>query len=138
MAKYRKKPEEIEARRFITNNEPDNFNMVKLVDWINAGSDDICVANHDGTSIYMSTPEGTMCAKVGDYIIKSIHGWFYPCKPDIFAETYEFVMDDNDCDHHESFICSSCGERFAGVPSNHVGVCRNCANELDDVEGKEK
>ena len=27
----------------------------------------------------------------GDYIIKGVQGEFYPCKPDIFAETYEEV-----------------------------------------------
>jgi hypothetical protein len=29
-----------------------------------------------------------MTATVGDYIIKGIHGEFYPCKEDIFLETY--------------------------------------------------
>jgi len=27
-------------------------------------------------------------ASVGDYIIKGVHGEFYPCKPDIFEKTY--------------------------------------------------
>ena len=27
-------------------------------------------------------------ASVGDYIIKGVQGEFYPCKPDIFEETY--------------------------------------------------
>lgn len=37
--------------------------------------------------------EGVMWASVGDYIIKGIKGEFYPCKPDIFKETYEEVTD---------------------------------------------
>ena len=32
-----------------------------------------------------------MFAKTGDYIIKGVQGEFYPCKPDIFKETYEKV-----------------------------------------------
>ena len=28
-------------------------------------------------------------ATEGDWIIKGVHGEFYPCKPDIFAKTYE-------------------------------------------------
>lgn len=28
---------------------------------------------------------------IGDYIIRGVHGEFYPCKPDIFRETYEEV-----------------------------------------------
>lgn len=29
-----------------------------------------------------------MIANIGDYIIKGVHGEFYPCKPDIFKKTY--------------------------------------------------
>lgn len=37
------------------------------------------------------TLEGTMHASIGDYIITGIHGEQYPCKPDIFEQTYELV-----------------------------------------------
>ncbi len=30
-------------------------------------------------------------ASLGDWIIRGVHGEFYPCKPDIFALTYEGV-----------------------------------------------
>ena len=39
------------------------------------------------------TLEGTMTASPGDWIIKGVRGEFYPCKPDIFAATYEVVED---------------------------------------------
>lgn len=39
------------------------------------------------------TLEGDMKASVGDYIITGVHGEHYPCKPDIFEETYEPVED---------------------------------------------
>jgi hypothetical protein len=39
------------------------------------------------------TLEGDHHASVGDYIITGVHGEQYPCKPDIFAETYEPVED---------------------------------------------
>jgi hypothetical protein len=32
-----------------------------------------------------------MRASLGDYVIKGVSGEFYPCKPDIFAETYEAI-----------------------------------------------
>lgn len=35
------------------------------------------------------TLEGRLHVSDGDYIIKGVHGEFYPCKPDIFEETYE-------------------------------------------------
>ena len=34
-----------------------------------------------------------MNASPGDWIIKGVNGEFYPCKPDIFAATYERVSD---------------------------------------------
>ena len=44
-------------------------------------------AYFDGIAIH--TLEGTMQANLGDWIIKGVQGEFYPCKPDIFAATYE-------------------------------------------------
>lgn len=37
------------------------------------------------------TLEGVMHADVGDYIITGVRGEQYPCKPDIFEDTYEKV-----------------------------------------------
>ena len=37
------------------------------------------------------TLEGDMIASPGDWIITGINGEKYPCKPDIFEETYEIV-----------------------------------------------
>ena len=37
------------------------------------------------------TLEGVMRASLGDWIIKGVKGEFYPCKPDIFAATYDAV-----------------------------------------------
>ena len=37
----------------------------------------------------IQTLEGTMHASVGDYIITGVNGEQYPCKPDIFAKTYD-------------------------------------------------
>jgi hypothetical protein len=37
----------------------------------------------------IETLEGTMRADDGDWIIRGVKGELYPCKPDIFAATYE-------------------------------------------------
>ena len=39
--------------------------------------------------VEIKTLEGVMKANKGDYIIKGVQGELYPCKPDIFYETYE-------------------------------------------------
>lgn len=43
--------------------------------------------------IDIETLEGVMHASIGDYIITGIHGEKYPCKPGIFEETYEPVVE---------------------------------------------
>ena len=40
-------------------------------------------------ALLIPTLEGTMRADVGDWIIRGVQGEFYPCKPEIFKETYE-------------------------------------------------
>lgn len=42
-----------------------------------------------GDEIVIETLEGQMRAQPGDWIIRGIKGEIYPCKPDIFAATYE-------------------------------------------------
>ena len=42
-------------------------------------------------NLIITTLEGDMIANVGDWIIKGVKGELYPCKPDIFKETYEQV-----------------------------------------------
>jgi hypothetical protein len=39
----------------------------------------------------IKTLEGIMRADPGDWIIRGVKGEIYPCKPDIFAETYDVV-----------------------------------------------
>lgn len=63
-----------------------------LVDAVKGG----LVAVHPGSEDYawfaIKTLEGTMIAGPGDWIIQGIKGEIYPCKPDIFAATYELVQ----------------------------------------------
>jgi hypothetical protein len=46
-----------------------------------------------GMYVDIGTLEGLMVASIGDWIIKGVKGEFYPCKPDIFAATYEQAAD---------------------------------------------
>jgi len=41
--------------------------------------------------LHIRTLEGEHIASPGDWIIRGVKGEFYPCKPDIFAMTYEPV-----------------------------------------------
>lgn len=47
----------------------------------------------DTNDLKINTLEGTMTASVGDFIIKGVKGEFYPCKPDIFEQTYDAAQE---------------------------------------------
>ncbi len=84
MPKFRKKPVVIEAVQWMGEN-------VEEVGVFFEQSDREWGRRGDVWSII--TLEGTMDANVGDWIIKGVKGEFYPCKPDIFEQTYEPVDD---------------------------------------------
>lgn len=88
MPKYRKKPVVIEA--FLLNERgligEDWF-------WDAVTRNEIithCFGKHEPDPAWceIKTLEGVMVAKAGDYIIQGVHGEIYPCKADIFQQTY--------------------------------------------------
>lgn len=99
--KYKKKPVVIEAVQFL--HDPDDIstsNMTDIIQWIldNGGnarsycvSEEDCLGNNHLLEI--ETLEGSHFANHADFIIRGIQGEFYPCKPDIFEDSYEKVED---------------------------------------------
>ena len=81
MAKFRKKPVIIEAVQW--NGDLKVLNIFPKKDIEN-------IKLREG-ELYIQTLEGEMLANKGDYIIQGINKEYYPCKPDIFAKTYELV-----------------------------------------------
>lgn len=51
--------------------------------------------NNDG-SLRIETLEGAMRCDVGDWLICGVKGEFYPCKPDVFAATYDALAGGDD------------------------------------------
>lgn len=45
----------------------------------------------DGPELQIKTLEGPLRVSVGDYIIKGVQNELYPCKPDIFRQTYSLL-----------------------------------------------
>jgi hypothetical protein len=84
MAKYRKRPVVIEAIQWMPDANGVNTNPIPL-EWGNGPR----VADDGGQTLIIRTLEGDMRAEPGDWIIRGVKGEFYPCKPDIFAATYE-------------------------------------------------
>ena len=92
MKKYVKKPVEIEAMQWT------GFNPTEIKEF---AGDNVEIKYYDAAyeagagpmmaTITIHTLEGDMKANHGDYIIKGVKGEFYPCRQDIFEQTYEEV-----------------------------------------------
>ena len=98
--KFKKKPVTIEAARLTGYGHID----IEVFHWV-AGH--VGIVDYDklekhkqGVSLdpkngdlLIASLEGWMRATPGDWVIRGVMGEFYPCKPHIFASTYEPVLD---------------------------------------------
>jgi hypothetical protein len=84
--RYRKKPVVIEAwqAKFY-------LDFLDIAAWINAnGGKAVATQRPSGPAfLEIHTLEGVMRADIFDWVIRGVQGEFYPCKPDIFEQTYE-------------------------------------------------
>lgn len=93
--KFRKKPVVIEALQL----RQDNRKEMRIFADVGRLTDGKPEARFDVNDInakirlYIPTLEGDMLAVEGDWIIRGVKGELYPCKPDIFEQTYEPVED---------------------------------------------
>ena len=93
MAKFKKKPVVIDAEKWSGHEAQFHWIagiMLLKKDATNAyKTDDDCMFYLDDGVLKIETLEGVMTADVGDFIIKGVQGELYPCKSDIFNQTYE-------------------------------------------------
>jgi len=100
--RYRKKPVEIEAVQL----RWDNWNEMCVfadVGEMSDGKPQGCYVDSTGKAteqptdgdpeigMRIPTLEGVMLARENDWVIRGVQGELYPCKPDIFAATYDEV-----------------------------------------------
>jgi hypothetical protein len=91
MPSFRKKPVVIQAEQLIIGSD----SLAMYVPYgVNFGqpkdADDRSTHPLDG-KYWVQTLEGPLIASDRDWIITGVQGEHYPCKPDIFAATYEPV-----------------------------------------------
>ena len=101
--RYRKKPVVIEAFQLTRETR---WNNIDWPNWMNeawnmepedVGS--LCILDKappeliitDNAALCIKTLEGVQIVDFDDFIIQGVQGEIYPCKPDIFWETYEEV-----------------------------------------------
>ena len=94
MPKYRKKPIVIEAFQITAETRNDNRDWpLWLVEaWRKPFSEVGAIYLLRFSSLFeINTLEGKLTVSDGDWIIQGVKGELYPCKPDIFEQTYEAV-----------------------------------------------
>lgn len=102
--RYRKKPVEVDAVQLLWSTwsemcdfAPVGENRCRGVfvnpdgSWADAGAEESWPDGRARMGLLIPTLEGAMLGVEGDWIIRGVQGEFYPCKPDIFAATYELV-----------------------------------------------
>ena len=96
MTKYRKKPVVIEAIQLTKSNFEEVENFIGNSFLHRHYNNEVDFVKHENPiGIIIKTLEGDHLAKIGDFVIKGVHGEFYPCKPDIFEKTYELENDNS-------------------------------------------
>lgn len=88
---YRKIPVVIEAVQY------DGDNAAEILNWVTEqegreGAGAVGAIQREG-ALFIRTLEGDMKASPSDFIICGVEGEFYPCRADIFEQTYEVVDD---------------------------------------------
>ena len=88
MALYRKLPVVISAVKVNEALHNAANNWKELPEWLREAYDRGEVVFGAG-EVFIQTLEGRMSGALGDWIIRGVKGELYPCKPEIFAATYE-------------------------------------------------
>lgn len=93
--RYIKKPVVIEAVQFTREN------IDKCVEFSQGNLEKItlprCInGKMTGAIKTLESGHGGQIVTEGDFIIKGVQGEFYPCKPDIFYETYEEFKEESE------------------------------------------
>lgn len=79
---FRKKPIAVEARQVTSPT------AAELAEWCGGN---LTYLENEVCCIIIPTLEGPMRANINDWIIRGVQGEFYPCRNDIFKETYDQV-----------------------------------------------
>lgn len=100
--KYKKKPVVIDAIQWTGTNGRDI--CLRWVPSVQPIAEGCSVANY-GDEMTVTMPEASMEISVGDWILRGVIGELYPCRDDVFRQTYDAVADaDSPATHEVVFV----------------------------------
>lgn len=124
---FTKRPVTIDAIQY------DEHDPTPAIEWIRDNDGSAWLETRIATAsrpavIAIETLEGTMNAQPGDWIIRGVQGEFYPCKPDIFTQTYQPAAE-----HHGG--PNADGPTDAEVEAAMRAICEwDCQYRYDSLE----
>ena len=132
MQKFVKKPVVIEAIQY------DGANITEIETFVRGKLPTIMTSDL-GAQLVISTLEGDMKVTKGDYIIKGIKGEFYPCKPDIFKQSYNMIKENNDIlSEGEKRVRKSFNPSALKRVENFKSITASAIDEIAEVERRVK
>jgi hypothetical protein len=136
MAKYRKKPVEIEAFKYdgdlMTNGDwcvPDWAVQAYKTGKLFYGYEGL-IEEEPPVDLFVKTAKGRKLIKVGDYVILRRNGEISPCNPDIFELTYDIPDRENEIDKAVKLLNSN--EYYVIKNSKSIEDAINRCNELEE------
>lgn len=128
--RWRKRPVTIDAVQWLGCEECARdvlawINETEVVARFEVEPQDGCPGTAGSRYIAIDTLEGTMLASPGDWIIRGVSGEHYPCKPEIFAATYE------PADDRPAGCCGVCPPILGGGYDCTCDGNPNCPNHKE-------
>ena len=133
MQKFVKKPVVVEAYQFDGNiRSIDNFPISEVGKFK--------VSSENGQYyLIIPTLEGDMKAVAGDWIIKGVKGEYYPCKPDIFKQSYNMIKENNGIlSEGEKRVRKSFNPSALKRVENFKSITASAIDEIAEVERRVK
>ena len=132
MQKFVKKPVVIEAIQY------DGANITEIETFVGAKLPTVWLSVEE-TQLILSTLEGDMKVTKGDYVIKGVKGEFYPCKPDIFKQSYNMIKENNGIlSEGEKRVRKSFNPSALKRVENFKSITASAIDEIAEVERRVK
>ena len=132
MQKFVKKPVVIEAIQY------DGENIEAIENFVGKKLSTVMSSDVD-VNLIIPTLEGDMTALKNDWIIKGVKGEFYPCKPDIFKQSYNMIKENNDIlTEGEKRVRKSFNPSALKRVENFKSITASAIDEIAEVERRVK
>lgn len=132
MQKFVKKPVVIEAIQY-------NGENIEAIEAFVGKKLSTVMASDVDVKLIIPTLEGDMKASKDDWIIKGVNGEFYPCKPDVFKQSYNMIKENNGIlSEGEKRVRKSFNPSALKRVENFKSITASAIDEIAEVERRVK